>query len=445
MDITLGYRCQDQKFHSEEVKKTKEIWQYEFFMKAIRWFFLLFTISVLISQSAMDFFSILLCGQWAWLVWKSNKAGEKQPLMRKFGLEKTWAIWVLIVIIGFLLNPFEPAYALTRVVEFKWVAILYVLIEVFQVMKPSRRSLNFILGFIFFIGFVNLFLYYADWDVLSSMRYGSEKDGFLRAGGFFTSPMTFAHSFVLFLCFLLGLFLIDQKNWRPKQRLFAVLTLAVASLGLYLTYTRGVWFGFIIALVLGLFFWRPRYSFFCLVIFSLTAGALYLGSTDFRWRMRVTFNEAQGESERKLIWKSHFLIFKENPVFGLGYGQNTRQLPKYYERLNVPKETLVSHAHNQYLHLAAGTGILGLLAYLTMWFYFLLQTWKLWKSNHVDSWDRGVAFGFLLAQGSFLIAGMTEANFEHSKVRFALMLMWAYTIYLAKKYSLLGWKLRGKQ
>ncbi len=414
-------------------------------MKALRWFFLLFTISVLVSQSAMDFFSILLCGQWAWLVWRSSQSNgqNKLSLWHKFGLEKAWIAWVVIVIIGFILNPFDLAYALTRIIEFKWVLILYILIEVFQIMKPSRRSLNFVLGFIFFIGFVNLFLYLTNWEILHEFRYGGDIIGDIRrAGGFFVNPMTFAHSFVLFLCFLLGIFLFDQKNWSKKQRLFAVVTLLIASCGLYFTFTRGVWIGFIIALMLGLLLWRPRYALACLTVFVLTVSALHFGSAEFRWRVGSTISEAQGESERKLIWKSHFLIFRENPIFGLGYGQNTRELPKYYERLNVPKTTLVSHAHNEYLHLAAGTGILGLIVYLVIWYFFLLQAWKIWKFESADLWDRGVAFGFLLGQGTFLIAGLTEANFEHSKVRFAVMLIWAYTVYLAKKHSLLGWKLR---
>jgi O-antigen ligase len=248
---------------------------------------------------------------------------------------------------------------------------------------------------------------------------------------------------VLFLCFLLGLFLFDQKNWSQKQRVAAIVTLLISSIGLYFTYTRGVWIGLVVALVLGLFMWRPKYGVAYLVIFAATVGALHFGSAEFRWRVGTTISEAQGDSERKLIWKSHFLIFKENPIFGLGYGQNTRELSQYYQRLNVPKETLVSHAHNEYLHLAAGTGVFGLLAYLIVWFFFLLQTWRVWRFEAADLWDRGAAFGFLLGQGAFLIGGLTEANFEHSKVRFAVMLIWAYTIFLAKKYSLLGWKLRG--
>jgi O-antigen ligase len=78
-----------------------------------------------------------------------------------------------------------------------------------------------------------------------------------------------------------------------------------------------------------------------------------------------------GASERKMIWAGHFQIFKENPIFGAGYGQNTKALPRVYLEMGAPPDTLVSHAHNQYLHLAAGTGILGLLSYLLIWFFFL--------------------------------------------------------------------------
>jgi O-antigen ligase len=141
-----------------------------------------------------------------------------------------------------------------------------------------------------------------------------------------------------------------------------------------------------------------------------------------------------------MIWAGHFQIFKENPIFGAGYGQNTKALPRVYLEMGAPPDTLVSHAHNQYLHLAAGTGILGLLSYLLIWFFFLKLNLTIWAQRHLSPWDRGAAWGLLVGQLSFLIAGLTEANFEHSKVRFMVMLSWAYVIFLANKYKLLKLK-----
>lgn len=412
-------------------------------MKFLRWSFLLFVISVYVSQSAMDLFSVLFCMGWIGVVWNSRKGPIKIPLLHSMKLEPIWIYWFIVVLIGFILHPLDLGYAARRLIEFKWILILYVMIEVLAVLKPSRQSLNFVLGLLFFVGSTNLLLYYLDLPALTDFRYGSTPGGFLRAGGFFANPMTFAHSFVLFFCFMLGLFLIDRKNWSRGQVLFALFNLLIAALGLYLTFTRGVWIGLFLSIVTVFLFWKPKYSLAALLMFSILLAGLYKGSADFKWRLDRTVGEAKGESERKILWKTHFLIFSENPIFGLGYGQNSRELRKYYDRLNVPQGTLESHAHNEYLHLAAGTGILGLFAYLAIWAFFFLQLIRLWLNRQLENWDRGVVFGFLMAQTAFVIGSLTESNFEHSKVRFAVMLIWAYTVYLAKKYSALGWRAKG--
>lgn len=402
-------------------------------MRSLRITFMLFIISVMVSQSAMDFFSTILCLQWLYQVWKSKKTSNPLSLFHPMGLEKIWLTWFVVVCLGFALNWRDPAYAFERIIEFKWVLILYVLCQVFYQIKPNRESLHFLIPFVALIAGVNLFLYYANIDFLAPWRYGLGE--MLRAGGFFANPMTFAHSFVILLSFLMGIALMDFKNWSLRQQGAMVILLLMSLLGLYLTFTRGVWIGFAFALPVGIFLWRPKY----LILMALAGGfifwALYTTAPVFKARVDRTNAEMHGESERKILWKAHFEIFKEHPILGAGYGQNTRELPAVYEKMGVPTKTLVSHAHNEYLHLAAGTGILGLLCYLSIWFFFVKRTYDVWKKLAKDSWDQGVALGLLIGQLAFLVGGFTEANFEHSKVRFMVMLAWAYVIYLVRKYT----------
>jgi O-antigen ligase len=256
--------------------------------------------------------------------------------------------------------------------------------------------------------------------------------------------MTFAHSFVLFNAFLLGVTVFDFKNWSRNTKIVAVITLIICLLGLALTFTRGVWIGFAVAIICGAFVLRPKWGVLTIAAFLILSVTAYNFVDQFRYKIQQTRLEMNGHSERKDLWRAHLYIFRENPIFGLGYGQNTRQLPEYYKILNVPEGTLQSHAHNQYIHLMAGTGILGFFSYIIIWGYFLMQMFKLWRLKDLDSWERGVVFGILLGSIAFLIGGLTEANFEHSKVRFAVMLIWAYIVYLAKKHKVLGWQLGQK-
>lgn len=404
----------------------------------IIYFWALFLISVLVSQSAMDFFSILFCGTWIGSVWKAKKQGKAIQLLPSFGLENVWIAWVSIVAIGFLLHPMDFSYALTRIVEFKWILILYVMIGIWLRYQPSRRNLGFFIGYMLFFSVTNLFIFFGTFSFLTPLRYGLGE--FLRAGGFFGNPMTFAHSFVVFVCLFLGVVLFELKSMTQRQKIWSLVALVFSLLGLFLTFTRGVWIGFTASILVTFLFWRPRYSLilgFLLVVLGL---GTYQASDVFRWRVDSTIREMQGQSERKNLWRANALMIRENPVFGLGYGQNTMELPKYYDRLGITEGRMESHAHNQLIHLAAGTGILGFLCYIAVWLFFYAVLFRLWEMANLENWDRGIVLGALLGQTAFLIGGLTEANFEHSKVRFAVMIVWSYVVYLGFKYQrLVNW------
>ena len=311
------------------------------------------------------------------------------------------------------------------------------MIEVVSRLKPNEKFLKFLIGLFFANAVVNLFLYFADWEVFLPLRHGAGE--FLRAGGLFADPMTFAQSFALPFCLLLGIAAVNFGQWPSSVKRWVLASLFLGAVGLVLTFTRGVWLGLFVGIFGVFLFYRPKFSLAALLAFVLIGIAAYNTSEVFRWRVDRTFEEAGGASERKLLWQAHFLEFKENPIFGLGYGQNGKLLPLAYAKLGFPAETLVSHAHNQYLHLAAGTGILGLMCYLVVWMFFLRLLWRLWKEA-LSQWDRGIVLGLAMAQLCFLISGLTEANFEHSKVRFMVMILWAYAIYLGQFYGLLNKK-----
>ena len=411
----------------------------------LRWFFLFFILSTMVSQSAMDFFSILFCAQWLWLFYKKKKdesfdISMPRYLFGRFGLEKIFVFWIVIAILGFVTHPMDIDYALTRVIEFKWILIMYVMIEIINLLRPSRLNLlNIFLGFMFFVSSTSLLIYFVKSPLWQFLRYGDKPGDVLRIGGFFANPMTYAHSFVIYLCLLLGLILFDFKNWSLKQKVISVIIFAGSFASFFLSMTRGVWVGFFIAAVSIFLLLKPKLTILSLVVMTafITVNFDRLPKP-IRSRVTNGVRDVVGKSERKIIWQANWMIFKSSPLIGVGYGQNTKMLPEIYKQMGVEEGVLVSHAHNQYLHLASGTGLLGLICYLSIWFFFYFLLWKIWKlrtHGSVDSWDLGVVVGLFMAQVTFMIGSLTEANFEHSKVRFVVMLMWAYIVYLGNKYN----------
>lgn len=415
-------------------------------MKILQIYFGLFVFSILVSQSLMDFFSILVCGQWVWIYWQENRGqlfSQMDKLIPRFGLEKAWMVWILICILGFSFNWMSAAYAVERIIEFRWILVLYVMIGSLICLNPSEKYWKWLIGWFLVIGLGNLIIYFLDLPILQNLRYGSDNGILVRAGGFFGDPMTFSHSFVLLILFCVGLLFWGRRNFSKSQIALTALACALGGFGLFLTYTRGVWIGCVAALTIFLFFTRPVVALVFSVVVSLSFWIFYNHTSEYsdsHSRISQTLKEIKGQSERKVIWKTHFEIFKDYPILGAGYGQNSKLVPQYYARDGVPSDTLVSHAHNQYLHLAAGTGILGIFCYLFIWHFFFRNLIRLWKRVDLDSWDRGAVAGLIMGQIAFCVGSLTEANFERSKVRFMVMLIWAYGIYLANKYQILTLK-----
>jgi putative inorganic carbon (HCO3(-)) transporter len=248
-----------------------------------------------------------------------------------------------------------------------------------------------------------------------------------RLGGAFADPMTFAHSFGQFFVFLFGILVFMWQELQKKQKAFLLTTIIVLGLCVLFTFTRGVWIGCAVAclVVAGMFSWR-------LLLGFSAAGAVGLGLlisfwTAFRERILFVLNSSNNyDSQRIALWKANWAMVQDYPILGTGYGVNSQRLGEYFERLGYPADQFKSHAHNEYLHLWAGTGTLGLLCYLFFVGFLLTQTWLSFKK--FQSWEKAVMAGCMAAQVEFLVSGFTESNFERSKVRFVAMMVWALVL-----------------
>lgn len=396
---------------------------------------MLFAISVLISQSLMDLFSTVLCLYLAYQWFQARKQGQLLTVTPKMGFDWLWLIWFGVAAIGFAINtppPPEtpPNFWLARLVEFKWVFILYFMVGAFRITNFKEDAIKWFNGAALLCAVYGIVAYYLD---LQS-HPGEE----LRLGGIYQFSMTHAHVYGVVFCFLLGMvFELFPVLSKGKKTLY-IAALAAIGLSVLLTYTRGVWIGATIAVIAMSFLWRIRNGFITSIVCALLAGALYSFVPGVKNRVDFTAKMANAEeakksydSERIVLWKTNLMIFKDHPIFGTGYGQNKFHLHAYYEKQGLPKDQFIGHAHNQYLHLLAGTGILGLLCYLGILGAIALLTLKAFmKIPQADRFMKGLALGSLGGQICFVIGSLTESNFEHSKVRFAIMFMWAIGLWL---------------
>jgi O-antigen ligase len=361
------------------------------------------------------------------------RTGQSFPLFRRSGLELPFLFFSGAVLASFLTNWNTQTLALARFIELKWILSFYLLVALlFQVNArwPDLNKVQFMIGFCSLVAMLNPIL---GFDPLANLNHtDATGPGLIRVGGFFSNPMTFAHLYSL-IFFLLAGVVVHQIQSKSKDVWISLLILILLGADLILSLTRGVWLGIFVGLVLMGFVIRRRWGY---VVLSATIGlaaVLYFTVPVLQERVHQYTSADSYDGERLWIWKANWRMFLDHPWFGLGYGENAVALKDYYFKVGAPEGLLISHAHKQYLHILSGLGIFGLLAYLWMVLTLLIQTWRTYLRSRValvPNWMRGLALGSLGAQVCFLVGGLTESNFEHAKVRYVLMLVWALPLWI---------------
>lgn len=135
----------------------------------------------------------------------------------------------------------------------------------------------------------------------------------------------------------------------------------------------------------------------------VTLGVL-LGPMLSAW---VTASEAAYDSlaGRRELWDRALLMLRDMPVTGVGPGQFSLVLHRWYEPLIVPPGSYVPHAHNVLLQLALDLGLFGMVASLALVVTVVVQAVRAASSPATRLVAIGVGAGFV----GFAVYGMTDA------------------------------------
>lgn len=193
------------------------------------------------------------------------------------------------------------------------------------------------------------------------------------------------------------------RSFGGGERRVLLGAILLCLLALFLSSSKTMWIAFFVTLLL--FSWLKKSR---TVLVGATALVVFLGLIAFlRPQVRemvahiVNFVHAPSMQERYLGWQSSYLMFLDNPIFGVG--------PKCYmearDKYQVPAG--FGQAHNMILHVACEMGLLGV-AGLLLWIgSYARFIWTYRKQVDdplfLDLWFGGVGYLVTLA-----IGGLTE-------------------------------------
>jgi len=207
----------------------------------------------------------------------------------------------------------------------------------------------------------------------------------LRAFGTFDDVIDFSAYLGMIIPF--GIYLL-RSNKKYLPFLGAVLT------ALFLTFTRSAYLSFACSAIATVFFlkefgkyrsWFLKGTLVCILI----CGALLI-SGPVRETVAFRFNKPViDQFDRKDLWKNGVKIFYANPLIGVGIANYHNGLLNY-----AGKDVVMLPAHNEFIQIAAETGLFGLISYLSIIVIAFWYSYVVFKNT--DSRDMKYAsLGFL--------------------------------------------------
>lgn len=396
-------------------------------------------IATLASMSAMEAASLLILCAIVFVGFNKQLSHFHFKVFKHNLLSNALIFWFIFSGIGLGLALGVSEGGLYLLGEFRWVFNLFLLALLFIIIKLENKSV------LFASSIYSVVCAYAVAGSLLSYDLVKQREvlpiehmSISRAGGLFSNPMTLAHSYGVFVCLFLAVVLLIPRNEKTAKYLnLSWMAGVLGALTLFLTFTRGVWISVFFAVLFMLFLVRRRLAGFFTVGVAALFAALFTFWEDFRNRVLYAFHPESMDQIRINLWRANWEIFKDNPWFGLGWGQNTKALPEYFAKLGITDERfiMITHAHNQPLHMLAGTGILGFAGFVAFNTVMFMMSWKLWKMIPLaEAWHRALVLAAMGAQVHFWFGGLFEANFEHSKMRYAMSFAWGVILWLYHEY-----------
>lgn len=182
--------------------------------------------------------------------------------------------------------------------------------------------------------------------------------------------------------------------------------------------------GLILLAMIPYFLARSKWA--LLALAALIGVGTWMLASDFRVKRLTTFEAfLEGEQTRTALWTYGWDTFSAQPMTGTGLGDFRDELHQFARtegKERYPGTKLKhAHCHNNFLQVAATSGIPGMVTFV-IW-TFLLPIW-VWRRRR---WNKDAAFLALAAWFTIFAAGLTDAPLFSSSRLSCFTLLFGYS------------------
>ncbi|MBY0414329.1 MAG: O-antigen ligase family protein, partial [Bdellovibrionales bacterium] len=215
-----------------------------------------------------------------------------------------------------------------------------------------------------------------------------------RNGGLFGMLMNYAHNISYFLIIVTGLVIYRKEAQKYINKNFLYVVFFINLLGLYMTYTRGAWLGYLAGV--PFFYFKNNKKWFATAILAILAvGAMaYFGAGEAMKRKDY-------DATRLGQWQAATFAFKERPFLGYGYLNFEEHSSEIKKKYNLLAPDFRGHAHNNFFEMLGSTGGLGFVAFV-LWL-------GIWFKETLDRSDlmARLSVPFII---TFVVGGLTQST-----------------------------------
>jgi O-antigen ligase len=258
-----------------------------------------------------------------------------------------------------------------------------------------------------------------------------------RNCGSYGMYMTYGYGLSLYVTLYVGYIFYYWKDWYHKssKSLWIHLSaLSVLLLGLFLSYCRGAYLGFLGALPFFYFQhqgYRLRKILMILLGCLLSFGAIFWVNIKYvpegtLAQLFIHPQRIESNEQRFALYQAVEKSFWEHPLLGLGYRQFEPQSSEIKKRFALPYPDFAGHAHNNFLEHLASTGLLGFLALLL---FHLAWFWESWKRQDIFAY---MAVPFIV---NLFISGQSQYTLGDGENLFLIMTFYALSQVSDKRYD----------
>ncbi len=335
----------------------------------------------------------------------------RSPLSMNRGLVIGLAVYGAVKLLTSVL-ALDPGKGIDELVQY-WPYLILAVVPLTQEYGPSRESLLRVLAVSCMLVSI-----YAIWQHFMGYEYWhgrqlSEIEGRYRVSGLFSHPQTWAGFTLVATLFFGGL----ATTARSDRRMFAVTSLICLAAN-FTSNTRGALIGLIAGAIL-MAFANVRMRRVSLAMLGLMIMGVALSpGLQYRFNRIPTLELDPDQTNSRLyIWNTSISMGASRPLIGVGPG-NFRD--SYVRFCRIPPKFILGHAHNEWIHEWATSGILGVLSFSALLALMSRALWKRHRQGSTHAWPALVAWVGLAA------ASLVQCHFRDEEVLMLILFVVAF-------------------